>query len=234
VTGGFTRENPSPRYRTLLAIYARVHETGLAAQGLAAGDVFAGHSLHEHIPPVRALVSATGAGSILDYGSGKGAVYAARDLTLPNGDVATTIREYWAVDRIECYDPGVPAFASRPSGTFDGVVCTDVLEHVPEEDLDWLLRDLFGFADRFVYANIAAYPAEKILPNGWNAHVTVEGPSWWRRRIRSAAEGWRGGRFEFVVTEPVGGLAGRLRRLGGRSRWRRTRIVGHGTAAAHR
>jgi hypothetical protein len=64
-------------------------------------------------------------------------------------------------------------FSALPEGRFDGVVCTDVLEHCPEEDLPWIVGELFGYARLFVFANVACYPAAKKLPNGENAHCTI-------------------------------------------------------------
>ena len=56
-------------------------------------------------------------------------------------------------------------------------------------------------AKRFVYMNVASYPAKKILPNGWNAHVTIKPPEWWRPRIEAAAAGWSGKAYVFDVEE---------------------------------
>ncbi len=229
----YTRDEPSPRYRELERVYADVHSDGLAGDGISAQEVFAGSSLYDHIPAVRDLVRQTGARTVLDYGAGKGLLYRQCDVTLPDGTVAPTVQAYWGIDEIRCYDPGVPEFSALPDETFDGVVCTDVLEHIPEEDIDWFLRELFRFADRFVYANIASYPARKTLPNGWNAHVTVKEPRWWRERITAAARGWRGEAYVFQVLERKRGLEGSIRRLVGLTKWKATAIE-YGTRAGGR
>lgn len=222
----YSRENPSPRYRELEGIYRDVHREGLPLEGIAAGELFTGKSLRDHIPRVKRLVEATGARSILDYGSGKGMLYTARNIEGLGPVSVPSIQAYWGVDTIRCFDPGVPEFSSPPTGKFDGVVCTDVLEHIPEEDAVWFLRELFRFADRFVYANIASFPAAKVLPNGWNAHVTVRPPSWWATQIRAAAQGWSGA-YEFQVREKRG-LPKKLCRLIGISRWKTTVITRSG------
>lgn len=226
----YSRENPSPRYITLGKIYSEVHEEG-GLQGddalvgdLTPEDIFSGSSLYDHIPRVRELAAQTKARSILDYGSGKGVLYKQKDLTLPDGTVTPSIKDYWGVESIHCYDPGVAEYAQLPDAPCDGVVCTDVLEHIPAEDIDWFLGELFRYADKFVYANIASYPARKMLPNGWNAHVTIEKPGWWRERIRKAAAGWRGEAYVFQVLERKRGLHGNLRRLCGLSKWKATNI----------
>jgi hypothetical protein len=144
-------------------------------------------------------VQETHARTLLDYGSGKGRLYSERGLSLGDGTVITSVKDYWGVETIHCFDPGVPEHASLPAAPVDGLICTDVLEHIPEEDIPWVLAELFALADGFVYANIAAYPARKTLPNGWNAHVTVRQAHWWRNHIQTAAEGWRGETFEFLI-----------------------------------
>ena len=83
------------------------------------------------------------------------------------------------MDYVACYDPSYAPFSLLPQGPFDGVICTDVLEHCPEEDLDWIVGELFGYANKFVFASIAGYPAMKTLPSGENAHCTVQPLAWW-------------------------------------------------------
>jgi hypothetical protein len=221
----YTRENPSPRFRTLEGIYRQVHGSGLPAEDIAAEDLFAGRSLQDHLPSVKSLVEATGACTILDYGSGKGVLYAKRDLMVPGGARVHSIRDYWGVDEIRCFDPGVPEFAMLPSAPADGVICTDVLEHIPEEDVPWLLAELFRLSRRFVFANIASYPAGKTLPNGWNAHVTIRPSEWWAERIRKAAEGWGGDAYEFQVRRRRRGLARVFRRILHLKKWTTTSIA---------
>jgi hypothetical protein len=91
------------------------------------------------------------------------------------------------VDSVHCYDPCHAPYSTLPTERFDGVITTDVLEHCPEEDLDWIIGELFGFARKFVFASIAAYPALTHLPNGENAHCTVRPTGWWRERFQAAA-----------------------------------------------
>src|SRR5437763_1557904 len=79
------------------------------------------------------------------------------------------IAEYWDVDEVRCYDAGYQPYRKLPAGQFDGVISTDVLEHCPEEDLSWILQEIFSFARRFVFLNVACFPARKTLPDGTNA-----------------------------------------------------------------
>ena len=67
------------------------------------------------------------------------------------------------------------------------MICTDVLEHITEEDIPWVLDKLFRHARHFVYAVAACYPAKKLLPDGQNAHCTLQPPEWWREQLEGAA-----------------------------------------------
>jgi hypothetical protein len=100
------------------------------------------------------------------------------------------------------HDPAYEPHSRLPSGTFHGVVCTDVLEHCPEPDLPWIVQELFTYAERFVYANIACYPAQKRLANGENAHCTVRDRSWWEPLFQASAAARPAVRY-FVFLETI-------------------------------
>lgn len=198
-----SRAHPSRRYSELLALYRRMHQEGAPGQDLPAERTFAGTSLRFHLSAIRALAKSVGASSLLDYGSGKGVLYEQQPLTLPDGSTVPSLMAYWGLEQVRCYDPAYEHFAERPLGTFDLVVCTDVLEHCPEEDIDWILGEIFGFARHAVFLCIAAYPAKKLLPNGENAHATVRPPRWWAERLSLAALRRPGVRWQAVVEEAV-------------------------------
>jgi FkbM family methyltransferase len=183
----YSRSHPSPRYRELIALYARMHVEGETMLGIPAESTFAGSSLGPHIARIKRWIERTGARTILDYGAGKGTQYRPQKIVVQGTHVADGIAEYWDVDQVQCFDPGYVPHSALPEGKFDGVICTDVLEHCPEEDLPWILDEIFGYAKRFVYLNVACYPARKTLPNGENAHITVRAPGWWHERVKLRA-----------------------------------------------
>jgi hypothetical protein len=185
----YTRAAPSPRYRRLIEQYRLLHEQGEQHLGIPPERTFAGQSLPPQAPRIKRLIRRTGSQTILDYGSGKGGQYDQLLRMVDDEDDVEypDIRSYWGVQEIRCYDPGYSAFDKLPSGTFDGVICTDVLEHCPEEDIPWILDELFAFARKFVYANVACFPARKRLPSGGNAHCTVRPVKWWEGQIARAA-----------------------------------------------
>ena len=187
----FTRTNPSPRYAELIGLYRRMHVAGDAAHGIAPEAMFPGLSLPRQAHRIKPLIARTGARRILDYGSGKAALYG-RPVAENGVRRWASIQEYWGIETLHCYDPAYAPFSTLPGGRFDGVVCTDVMEHCPEEDLGWIVAEMFSYAGRFVFANIACYPAVKTLPNGENAHCTVRPAGYWRSLFERASAGFPG------------------------------------------
>jgi hypothetical protein len=154
---------------------------------MPASQTFDGRSLRPQAARIRRLIVATDARTILDYGSGKGQQYDPAPLEIAGEGRWDSVIDYWDVDEVRCFDPAYPPYRERPSGVFDGVISTDVLEHCPEEDIPWIVSEMFSFASKFIFATIACYPARKRLPNGENAHCTIRPREWWEGIFRAAA-----------------------------------------------
>lgn len=183
-------------------MYADMHDHGERQRNKAAAVTFEGISLRPHVRTIRRLIAETGAQNVLDYGAGKGGLYDLRDFALPGEtERIESVQDLWDVDFVHLYDPGYAPYAKLPEGTFDGVVCTDVMEHCPEEDLPWILGEIFGYAERFVFVTIARYPAEKHLPNGENAHITIKPAEWWGGLLERVSRNRPGVLWEARVEE---------------------------------
>jgi len=126
---------------------------------------FNGRSLKPHAEKINHYIEDLDLVTLLDYGSGKAKFH----------------KKLNAV--VTPYDPAVPEFQKLPDEDFDGVICTDVLEHVPEDELDDVLTQIFNRARYFVYFSISTKPAKKTLPNGENAHCTIKPEGWWEEYI---------------------------------------------------
>ncbi len=195
----YSRLAPSPRYTELVAMYRQLHEEGEKLLGIPPAETFNGHGLLLHSSRIKRLIESTGAASLLDYGSGKGRQYAMQNVNIPGDGVRESVQDYWNVDFVHCYDPAYPPFSKRPEGRFGGVIATDVLEHCPAEDMAWIIDDLFDYAELFVFAHIACYPAQKHLPNGENAHCTIKPEAWWQDLFRAAAARRQGVAWTIVL-----------------------------------
>jgi len=75
------------------------------------------------------------------------------------------LRKVYRVGEIICYDPGHQPLSILPNRSFDGVICLDVMEHCPEEDLPWFVDEIFGYAQKIAHFTVACFEAEKQLPN---------------------------------------------------------------------
>lgn len=154
----------------LINEYREMHEKGF----------FCGYSLNGHCGAIAELVDAYKPKNLLDYGCGKGMQYTEKNMHNNWGGIMPTL-----------YDPAVPGIDKKPPFGFDGVICTDVAEHVPEGEVLEFLKDVFRYAKKFVFMTICTRPAKKTLPNGMNAHVTVKDEDWWLQRINEAQENKR-------------------------------------------
>jgi hypothetical protein len=183
----YSRTNPSSEYRELQAMYREMHEHGEQFLGQLAESTFPGFSLDHHVFRIKDLITRTGAKTLLDYGSGKGQQYEPRIVKDRAGNRWVSVIECWDIDELVCYDPAYEKYSRLPEERFDGAICTDVLEHCPEPDLPWIVDEIFSYATKFVFLNVACYPASKRLPDGRNAHITVKPLEWWRDLIGGVA-----------------------------------------------
>ncbi len=181
----FTKDRPSRRFQDLLALHQEMHEVGRPDEKRGPERTFNGKSLAEHVRPAGDLIREHAATSILDFGSGKATLYDDHP-DHPEGSRFKTMAD-WPGVTVTCFDPGYPAFAEEPSGPYDGVISTDVVEHIAADDIPWILDDIFSHAKSFVYVVAACFPAKKMLPNGENAHVTIQPPAWWQSQMERAA-----------------------------------------------
>ena len=110
--------------------------------------------------------------SVLDFGAGQGSLGKYVEAN------AIDIRVKWYD-----YDPGIPKINRIPVESVDAVVSSDVLEHIEPEHVDETLDELFQLAKRAQYHHIACSECGLILPDGRNAHLTVEEPKWWLEKF---------------------------------------------------
>jgi hypothetical protein len=137
---------------------------------------FSGKLSAEQVDAIKTLVDWAKPSRMLDFGSGKGYQYLERRL-----------HEQWGGLLPHCYDVGVIQLGNRPAGTFGGVICTDVREHIDERDVDAIFDDVFSFVapagPAFAYFHISTRAAGKSFDDGENVHLTVKPSHWWDRKL---------------------------------------------------
>lgn len=141
----------------------------------AKGENFHGLSILQYKVLLGRLVHETGSTSLLDYGCGRGDAWHS-----PH-----QLHHYLGIRRknLCLYDPSFPKHDKLPTGKYDGVLCSDVLEHVPGELVGGVIATLFGYANKFVWASICCRPAKKSFADGTNMHVTVKPMEWWESQF---------------------------------------------------
>ena len=183
----FTKQQPSARYAQRSALFRSLRNgPSQPAATQAAGAT----RLSTHADAIAALVNLSNSRTVLVYGSDMGAPRHA----VPNSDTGgpNGAKPLWGDARVTFYDPVTSSCSEPPqdlrNAQFDGVVCLDVLDHLPEEDIPWCLDEVFGCARRFVYAAVTCYQRKTRLPNGEHAHCTVKHPDWWTHRFETTAK----------------------------------------------
>ncbi|MGF1619150.1 MAG: class I SAM-dependent methyltransferase [Rhodomicrobiaceae bacterium] len=116
------------------------------------------------LPHVKSLKAKT----VLDYGCGQSALYEKIE------KLGTQVTRY---------DPAIPSLSKKPGGKFDLVINIDVMEHLPEDEIDGFIADIASYSSNALFI-IDTIPAKTILPDGQNAHLTVRPPSWWQARLK--------------------------------------------------
>ena len=123
-----------------------------------------GVSGNKFIPQIQALLAELRPQTILNYGSGQ-----------------TRLEQKMNLFGAEFfnYDPAIEEISRIPLSRCDLLINTDVLEHVPEEELERVLVEISSLSSR-VFFNISTRPAKEILPNGRNAHCTLKSAREWK------------------------------------------------------
>ena len=174
-----SRAEPSQKYLSLLEEYKAMHNIS--------DGMFNGRSLLKFVDIIKSYLKKNKCTSVLDYGSGKGILYT-KDFSVLTKEITEPLPEYWELDSYYLYDPAYEQHSNLPDDKFDAVICTDVLEHIPEDDLGWVLEEMFSRAKKMVFLNVACFPALKKLKDGSNAHVSI-----------FSTENW----IQFVATKSV-------------------------------
>jgi hypothetical protein len=132
--------------------------------------------LNKNIPDVvKNLIEENNIKSFLDYGAGK-------------GNTSNTVKQTYPNIKLYTFDP-----ATFPNPLPDSVELTyssDVLEHIEPHLIDETLQDLCARTTRYQYHLIACHPAKKALSDGRNAHLIIENPKWWKKKIQQL-DGWK-------------------------------------------
>jgi hypothetical protein len=167
---------PSKEYYELIDAYKIIHQEE---------GKFRGISLTPLVPTLVNLTKENNCKTLLDYGCGKAIPYdkdKCNEMGLKN-----TVQELCNIKEFYLYDPAYEKYSTLPDKKYDIVICTDVLEHIAEQDINYVLTKILSYSNKIVFLNISCQPALKHFKQGnlkgKNLHISVFEPSWWAHKI---------------------------------------------------
>jgi|GEM_PF-416284 len=164
----------SKKGRQLLAMYTTMAEQGYErVDRTKVEEAFSDFELRDYRENIRTVFHKQKITTVLDYGCG-GSNWQAKGFDKATGQSAI---DYFNLQQVYRYEP---ARGLDERQEVDCVISFDVLEHIFIADVPAVLRDMFSYAGKLLFLNVASYPAAAKLPNGENAHVTVRDPLWWK------------------------------------------------------
>ena len=143
------------------------------------GGNFGGLSVLNHVASIKRLVKDRDCKTMLDFGCGRGDAYRSPHKLHHELGLSRHV--------VTLYDPAFRPSAALPTGTYDLVVCSDVLEHIPEGEVPAFVARLFAYSRKAVWASVCCRPAKKNFPGtDVNMHVTIQPYTWWYDRFHEA------------------------------------------------
>ncbi len=175
---------PSKQYLENIEYYKKMHLEGynlIDGRKRSPQDAYDGKSTLIYATLIKEIIKKNNIKNILDYGCGKAFYYENKTNLYDINN--QSLKQLWQVD-IDLYDPCYEDRSNiEENKKYDLVLCIDVLEHIPQIDIDWVLNRLISKANKYLFINVACYPAIALLPNGENAHINLNNPDWWHKKI---------------------------------------------------
>ena len=179
-----SNSQPSKEYFENLEYYKKMHVDGYKLSNgkiRTSEETYNGKSTLIFAKLIKEIITKNNIKTMLDYGCGKGFFY--KNPSNQHGLQIESLKNYWDID-IDLYDPCFKENSNlNEDKNYDLVICIDVLEHIPENDIDWLLKKLLIKTKKYLFINVACHPAIALLPNGKNAHINIQPPKWWHEKF---------------------------------------------------
>ena len=169
---------PSEDYYELINSYKKLHKEKGKFQGI---------SLIPLVPTLINITKENNCKTLLDYGCGKAVPYMKKKCK--ELGIRRPIQELCNLDSFDLYDPAYPKYNKLYNKKYDIVICTDVMEHIAEQDIDYVLKDILSHSKKTVFLNISCQPALKHFKEGkfkgQNVHVSVFDGHWWSDKVKN-------------------------------------------------
>ena len=179
-----TKYQPSKEYLDNINFYKEMHNSGFYksdGRKKSKEKAYDGVSTTNFSLIIKKIIEQNKLKNMLDYGCGK-AHYYSNDFIL-DGKKQPGFKKLWDIE-IDLYDPCYHEFSNlSKDSVYDLTISIDVLEHIPTQDIEWVLEEIFSKTKKYLFMNIACYKSRALLPNGENSHINIQSPEWWHKKI---------------------------------------------------
>jgi hypothetical protein len=131
---------------------------------------WAGLGSYQYVDQLRLIVQQYQCMTMLDYGCGKGQQY-----PITNNNFAQLI----GIQDVVLHDPAYPKYAELPDGTWDLVVCLDVLPFVPESDIDAVVNLMLSRCNKICVVGLQ----EIKITKSKKPFACVRDYEWWKEKL---------------------------------------------------
>ena len=132
-----------------------------------------GYGSYQYIEQLRSIVRKYRCKTMLDYGCGKGLQY-------PPGE--NNFAQLIGIQDYAMHDPAYDSYAELPSGTWDLVVCLDVLPFIPESDIDAVIQLMLSRCNKICVIALQDIPEAK-KARSKKPFVCVHDQAWWQAKL---------------------------------------------------
>lgn len=117
--------------------------------------------------------------TILDWGCGTAIHWHHQTLLNGTQSIMNVLGE--KIQGFYRYDPAVELYCKKPTCKYDFIVCSDVLEHIPDSELEDFFIDIMTFLNPngIIFYSISTQPSKNSFVTGENMHINIKTPKQW-------------------------------------------------------
>lgn len=131
---------------------------------------WAGYGSYQYVDQLKTITQQHHCVSMLDYGCGKGLQY-------PTGK--NNFAKLIGIESYALHDPAYEQYAELSNGTWDLVICLDVLPFIPDSDIDTVIELMLGRCNKICVVGLQEITHTKSK----KPFVCVHDHAWWQAKL---------------------------------------------------
>jgi SAM-dependent methyltransferase len=145
---------------------------------------FDGGGIRSLIDTILTIIADKKSVTILDFGCGTAIHWHKHTLVNKTKSLMTVLGE--KVQGFYRYDPAVDIYSKKPTTKFDLVVCSDVLEHIPDSELQNFIDEASSYVDTggTLMFSVSTSPSNNSFLSGENMHINIKSPDEWVQLLK--------------------------------------------------